>query len=90
MSGAALLFGNADVLGKCLSYRELECEQVSYSVLKFRTSKCLFRRRVALYLSLHYLYQHLKMAGHSGIAFPGDETQIFDNVVFALNKNGRL
>lgn len=35
-------------------------------------------------------YQHLKTADHNGIAFLGDETETFDNVVFALNKNGLL
>lgn len=43
-----------------------------------------------LLLLLHYLYQHLKIADQNGIAFPGDKTQTFDNVVFALNRNKPL
>lgn len=39
---------------------------------------------------LHCISEHLNIADHNGIAFLGDKTQTFDNVVFALNKNGLL
>lgn len=36
------------------------------------------------------LYQHLKIADQNGIVFLEIKTQTFDDVVFALNKNGLL
>lgn len=51
------------------------------SELKFLTSRCLYLGGgfvlvvPASFVFLHNLYQHLKIADHNGIAFPGDTTQ---------------